>query len=111
MAFNGAYFSSYTSWLKELNFVNPSAHLIWDVVGQGLMNSDTRNFTQGLYITFKLFQVWLSQGFYTTLQLKVLSLILLSLSLLSLLGSFFYMHISSGLSFINFTKKFFYSIF
>jgi photosystem I P700 chlorophyll a apoprotein A1 len=106
MAFNGAYFSNYISWLKEPDNVVPSAHLVWDVVGQGLMNSDTGGFNQGLYITSGLFQVWLSQGFYSTTQLKVLSLTALSLSLLSLLGSFFHMHISSGLGTINFIKKF-----
>ena len=69
------------------------------------MNSDIKNFTQGLYITFKLFQVWTSQGFYTIIQLKLLSLITLLLSFLLLLGSYFYMHVFSGLNFISFTKK------
>jgi multisubunit Na+/H+ antiporter MnhB subunit len=69
------------------------------------MNSDAGGFTQGLYITSGLFQVWLSQGFYNTSQLKFLSLIALLLSFLSLAGSYFHMHVSCGLGSINFVKK------
>jgi photosystem I P700 chlorophyll a apoprotein A1 len=47
MTFSGAYFSNYSSWLKDPINVNPSSHLVWDVVGQGLMNSDVGGFSQG----------------------------------------------------------------
>ena len=46
MQIHGAYFSNYTSWLKDPKHYVPCAHLVWSLIGQDILNSSA----QGIYI-------------------------------------------------------------
>ena len=88
MQIHGAYFSNYTSWLKDPKLKDhylirivfvfdpklkdpkhylPCAHLVWSLIGQDILNSDT---VQGISITSGLFQLWREQGFINIIHLK-----------------------------------------
>ena len=38
--FDGAYFSNHHIWLKDAKDYNASAHLLWSLIGQDILNSD-----------------------------------------------------------------------
>ena len=40
MHFHGARFSNYVEWLKYPTTIEPSAHQMWSVVGQEILNAD-----------------------------------------------------------------------
>ena len=62
MLFHGSYFSNYTEWLIDPTHVKPSAHFVWSLTAQDILNSDVGGYFQGIYVTSGLFQVWRSQG-------------------------------------------------
>ena len=88
MHFHGAYFSNYDIWSRDPKHSLPSAQLIWQIIGQHLLNSDIGNSFQGI------------QGIITQIHLKYGC----SASLLGLYASYFHMHISSLT--LSFYKKF-----
>ena len=94
MLFHGSYFSNYTEWLIDPIHVKPTSHIIWSIVGQGTLNYDVGGYSQGLYITSALFQLWRSQGILSLLRLKWASLASMLVTLLLLGLAFYIMHIS-----------------
>jgi photosystem I P700 chlorophyll a apoprotein A1 len=70
MHFHGAYFSNYGAWLKDPKHCLPSAHLVYSLVGQDILNSDVGGYFQGIYITSGLFHLWRSEGIVTHVGLK-----------------------------------------
>jgi photosystem I P700 chlorophyll a apoprotein A1 len=93
MAFHGAYFSNYASWLRDPTHIKPSAQFVWGCVGQDILNSDVGGYFQGIYTTSGLFQMWRAQGILSLYQLKLVSLVSL-LGALALIGIAYYiMHI------------------
>merc|ERR1711933_141746 len=62
MHFHSAYFSNYSSWIKEPFSISPTSQYVWEVVSQGALNAELGGFCQGLYITSGLFNIWISQG-------------------------------------------------
>ncbi len=101
MHFHGAYFSNYDIWLKDPKHYLPSAHNVWCLIGQDILNLG--NF-QGIDITSGIFQFWRSEGIITQIHLKYASSASLIATIISLGGSYFHMHISS--STLSFYKKF-----
>mmetsp|Transcript_4772 Transcript_4772/g.11849 ORF Transcript_4772/g.11849 Transcript_4772/m.11849 type:complete len:633 (-) Transcript_4772:8-1906(-) len=93
MLFHGAYFSNYLEWLRDPYHVKPSAHLVWSLVGQDILNSDVGGYFQGIYITSGLFQLWRSQGIVSVSQLKASSLVSLIASVVIIGLSFYIMHL------------------
>merc|ERR1712203_384268 len=73
MHFHGAYFSNYSAWIKEPFSIAPTSQYVWEVVSQGALNSELGGFSQGLYITSGLFNVWLTQGITSLNTLKGIS--------------------------------------
>ena len=59
MHFHGAYFSNYDIWLKDPKHYLPSAHNVWSLIGQDILNSDIGNYFQGIHITSGIFQLQL----------------------------------------------------
>ena len=51
MHFHGAYFSNYSAWSFDPQRVQPSAQIVWTIVGQDILNADVGGYFQGLYIT------------------------------------------------------------
>merc|ERR1712060_161490 len=58
MHFHGAYFSNYSLWIKDLFLISPTFQYVWEVVSQGALNAELGGFSQGLYITSGLFNIW-----------------------------------------------------
>ena len=112
MHFHGAYFSNYNIWLKDPKHYLPSAHNVWSLIGQDILNSDIGNYFQGIHITSGIFQLWRSEGIITQIHLKYATCASLIGTIISCSGSYFHMHISWSLgikrtsSMAGFYKKF-----
>jgi photosystem I P700 chlorophyll a apoprotein A1 len=102
MSFHGAYFSNYIDWIKDKDNVAPTSHLVWELVGQGVLNSDLGGLKEGIRITSGLFQVWLSEGIVSISQLKSISAASMVVSFSFLIGAFIKMHLLGGVA----NKKF-----
>ena len=94
MHFHGAYFSNYDIWLKDPKHYLPSAHNVWSLIGQDILNSDIGNYFQGIHITSGIFQLWRSEGIITQIHLKYACSASLIGTIISCSGSYFHMHIS-----------------
>lgn len=94
MLFHGAYFSNYLEWLRDPLHIKPSAHFVWSCVGQEMLNNDLGGYTQGIFISSGLFQIWRAQGFVSLFQLKASSFLVLFISCILMCLSFYIMHIS-----------------
>merc|ERR1712060_712241 len=73
MHFHGAYFSNYSSWIKDPFSISPTSQYVWEVVSQGALNAELGGFSQGLYITSGLFNVWITQGIVNQTTIKAIS--------------------------------------
>ena len=104
MHFHGAYFSNYDIWLKDPKHYLPSAHNVWSLIGQDILNSDIGNYFQGIHITSGIFQLWRSEGIITQIHLKYATCASLIGTIISCSGSYFHMHISWSTR--SFYKKF-----
>ena len=104
MHFHGAYFSNYNIWLKDPKHYLPSAHNVWSLIGQDILNSDIGNYFQGIHITSGIFQLWRSEGIITQIHLKYATCASLIGTIISCSGSYFHMHISWSTR--SFYKKF-----
>mmetsp|Transcript_110566 Transcript_110566/g.268754 ORF Transcript_110566/g.268754 Transcript_110566/m.268754 type:complete len:314 (+) Transcript_110566:341-1282(+) len=104
MHFHGAYFSNYSAWLKDPKHSLPSAHLVWPLVGQDILNSDVGGYLQGIYITSGFFQLWRSEGLMTQVHLKYACCASLIGTIISCGGSYYHMHVKWSSS--SFNKKF-----
>ena len=93
MLFHGSYFSNYIEWLRNSLHTKPSAHFVWSIVGQGILNSDVGSYFQGLYISSGLFHIWKAQGIESYAHLKCASLTSLFTSLLFLGLAYYVMHV------------------
>lgn len=91
MHFHGAYFSNYDIWSRDPKHSLPSAQLIWQIIGQHLLNSDIGNSFQGIHITSGIFQLWRSEGIITQIHLKYGCSASLLGTILSLYASYFHM--------------------
>eukprot|EP01023_Acetabularia_acetabulum_P036985 TRINITY_DN349_c0_g1_i8.p1 TRINITY_DN349_c0_g1~~TRINITY_DN349_c0_g1_i8.p1 ORF type:complete len:753 (-),score=84.71 TRINITY_DN349_c0_g1_i8:241-2499(-) len=69
MYFHGARFSNYEAWLSDPVNIKPSAQVVWDVVGQSILNGDVGGGFQGIQITSGFFQLWRASGITSELQL------------------------------------------
>jgi len=104
MHFHGAYFSNYGAWLKDPKHCLPSAHKVWSLVGQDILNSDVGGSFQGIYIGSGIFQLWRSEGIVTQVHLKYACAASLIGTIISCGGSYYHMHQSWSTT--SFYKKF-----
>ena len=104
MHLNGAYFSNYDIWLKDPKHSLPSAHNVWSLIGQDILNSDIGNYFQGIHITSGIFQLWRSEGLITQIHLKYACSASLIGTIISCCGSYYHMHMKW--STVSFYKKF-----
>ena len=93
MHFHGAYFSNHCAWQNDPKHCLPSAQIIWSIVGQDILNSDVGSYFQGQVITSALFQLWRSEGIIGQIHLKYGSCAALFGCIITLIGSYFHMHI------------------
>jgi photosystem I P700 chlorophyll a apoprotein A1 len=106
MHFHGAYFANYDAWLKDPKHSLPSAHNVWPLVGQDILNSDVGgwSYLQGIYVTSGFFQLWRSEGLMTQVHLKYACCASLIGTIVSCSGSYYHMHVKW--STVSFNKKF-----
>jgi photosystem I P700 chlorophyll a apoprotein A1 len=71
--FDGVYFSNYLTWTKDPNNCTPSAHILWVLIGQDLLNQDVGTYFQGIQNTSGIFNLWRTEGLITHLDLKYTS--------------------------------------
>jgi photosystem I P700 chlorophyll a apoprotein A1 len=69
MYYHGAKFSNYTAWLSDPVSIKPSAQVVWNVVGQDILNGDVGGGFQGIQITSGLFHLWRASGITNEYQL------------------------------------------
>ncbi len=69
MYYHGAKFSNYVGWLADPVNIKPSAQVVWNVVGQDILNGDVGGGFQGIQITSGLFHLWRASGITTEYQL------------------------------------------
>jgi photosystem I P700 chlorophyll a apoprotein A1 len=69
MYYHGAKFSNYEAWLQNPVGIKPSAQVVWDVVGQGVLNGDVGGGFHGIQITSGLFHMWRASGITNEYQL------------------------------------------
>ena len=69
MFYHGARFSNYEAWVQDPLHIKPSAQVVWDVVGQQILNADVGGGFEGIQITSGLFHWWRSAGITSELQL------------------------------------------
>ena len=105
MHFHGAYFSNYDIYLKDPKHYLPTAHLVWGLIGQDILNSDISQSHLGIRITNGIFQLWRSQGIITQFHLKYACTAALIGTIISIAASYFHIHISS-IGTNSFYKKF-----
>jgi photosystem I P700 chlorophyll a apoprotein A1 len=98
MHFHGAYFSNNSIWNKDPSHYLPSAHLVWSLIGQDILNSDIGRYFQGIHITSATFGLWRSTGIVTQIHLKYASSALLTGTLICISGSYYHMHIGWSFS-------------
>jgi len=90
--FQGARFSNYEAWLLDPINIKPSAQVVADVVGQGILNGDVGGGFHGIQITSGLFQVWRGAGFTNSFQLYCTAIGSLVAAALMLFGGWFHYH-------------------
>jgi photosystem I P700 chlorophyll a apoprotein A1 len=105
MHFHGAYLSNYSTWVNDPLAIAPTSQLVWEVVGQGVLNSDLGGYTQGIYITCGLFNVWLTEGIVTLNSLKGISAVGLILASLMVISAYIHMHVATTTSSGSLYKK------
>jgi photosystem I P700 chlorophyll a apoprotein A1 len=98
MHFHGAYFSNDDIWNKDPSHYLPSAHLVWSIIGQDILNSDIGSYFQGIHITSATFGLWRSTGIITHIHLKYASSASLSGTIICIMGSYFHVHIGWSFS-------------
>ena len=90
--FQGARFSNYEAWLTDPLNIKPSAQVVSDIVGQGILNGDVGGGFHGIQITSGLFQVWRGAGFTNSFQLYCTAIGSLVAAGLMLFAGWFHYH-------------------
>jgi photosystem I P700 chlorophyll a apoprotein A1 len=92
MYFHGARFSNYEAWLSDPLNIKPSAQVVWNVVGQGILNGDVGGGFHGIQITSGFFQLWRAAGITNSEQLYVTAIGGLVMAALMLFAGWFHYH-------------------
>jgi len=90
--FHGARFSNYSGWLADPTHVKPSAHVLWPIVGQEVMNGDVGAGFHGLQITSGIFQMWRGWGITNETELMALAIGAVLMAALMLHGGIYHYH-------------------
>jgi photosystem I P700 chlorophyll a apoprotein A1 len=93
MYFHGARFSNFSAWMSDPIHVKPSAQVVWDVVGQDILNADVGGGFHGIQITSGLFQMWRAAGFTNEFQLYCTAIGGLVMAALMLFAGWFHYHV------------------
>jgi photosystem I P700 chlorophyll a apoprotein A1 len=92
MYFHGARFSNYTEWLKYPTSIKPSAHQVWSIVGQEMLNGDVGGGISGIQITSGFFQLWRACGITDTSELYLTAIAALFVSGVMVWAGWFHYH-------------------
>ncbi|MCA1903450.1 MAG: photosystem I core protein PsaA [Cyanobacteria bacterium M5B4] len=93
MYFHGAKFSNYVAWLSDPVGIKPSAQVVWDIVGQDILNGDVGGGFQGIQITSGLFHLWRASGITTEYQLLCTAIGGLVMAGLMFFAGWFHYHV------------------
>ncbi|KAF3637895.1 Photosystem I chlorophyll a apoprotein A2 [Capsicum annuum] len=92
MYFHGARFSNYEAWLSDPTHIGPSALVVWQIVGQEILNGDVGGGFRGIQITSGFFQIWRASGITNELQLYCIAIRTLVFAALMLFAGWFHYH-------------------
>lgn len=95
MYFHGARFSNFSSWMSDPVHINPSAQVVWPLVGQDILNADMGDGFRGIQITSGLFQMWRGEGFTNEFQLYCTAVGALVMAALMIFAGWFHYHVRS----------------
>ncbi|MGB3300273.1 MAG: photosystem I core protein PsaA, partial [Phormidesmis sp.] len=95
MYFHGARFSNFSSWMSDPIHINPSAQVVWPLVGQDILNADMGDGFRGIQITSGLFQMWRGEGFTNEFQLYCTAVGALVMAALMIFAGWFHYHVRS----------------
>jgi photosystem I P700 chlorophyll a apoprotein A1 len=95
MYFHGAKFSNYVAWLSDPVGIKPSAQVVWNIVGQDILNADVGGNFQGIQITSGLFHLWRASGITTEYQLLCTAIGGLVMAGLMFFAGWFHYHVSA----------------
>ena len=92
---HGAYFSNYDIWLKDPVDYYASAQIVSPLIHQDILNSDIGDlYFQGIDIRSGIFQLWRGTGIITDIDMQYGGTASLSGTMISIVGSYFHLHIS-----------------
>jgi photosystem I P700 chlorophyll a apoprotein A1 len=92
MFFHGARFSNYSAWLECPTLVTPSSHVVWPIVGQGILNGDVGGGFAGIQITSGWFGLWRACGIVNETELYAVAFGGLIASWTMLFAGWFHYH-------------------
>jgi photosystem I P700 chlorophyll a apoprotein A1 len=92
MYYHGAKFSNYEAWLTDPVGIKPSAQVVWNVVGQDILNGDVGGGFQGIQITSGLFHLWRASGITNEYQLLCTAIGGLAMAGLMFFAGWFHYH-------------------
>ncbi|MCS6959316.1 MAG: photosystem I core protein PsaA [Pseudanabaenaceae cyanobacterium SKYGB_i_bin29] len=93
MYFHGAKFSNYVAWLADPVNIKPSAQVVWEIVGQDILNGDVGGGFQGIQITSGLFHLWRASGITNEYQLLCTAIGGLVMAALMFFAGWFHYHV------------------
>ncbi|MFN3361481.1 MAG: photosystem I core protein PsaA, partial [Pseudanabaenaceae cyanobacterium] len=93
MYFHGAKFSNYVAWLADPINIKPSAQVVWEIVGQDILNGDVGGGFQGIQITSGLFHLWRASGITNEYQLLCTAIGGLVMAALMFFAGWFHYHV------------------
>ena len=92
MIFHAARFSNYYAWLADPFGNKPSAHVVWPIVGQDILNADVGNGFHGIQITSGLFHILRGAGMTAPIELYSTSIGALVAAAVTMYAGYFHYH-------------------
>jgi hypothetical protein len=93
MVFHACFISNYSSWVEDPTHLLPSVQVVSSIVGQSHINASLGAGFRGIYTTSGFFSLFLSNGLYTDLSLKLSCCVILTAAFLLAVGAFYHMHV------------------
>jgi photosystem I P700 chlorophyll a apoprotein A1 len=90
--YNGAYFSNYCLWIKDPQDMSSCSQIIWNIIGQDILNTNLGDYFEGYESTTGIYNLWRTSGCITQSNLKYTTCCSLITRMMSFILGYFYMH-------------------
>jgi photosystem I P700 chlorophyll a apoprotein A1 len=92
MWFHGARFSNYSAWLTNPTTIKPSSQVVWNIVGQEILNGDVGGGFFGVQVTSGWFELWRASGITNETELYWCAIGGLFMSAMMMFAGWFHYH-------------------